>query len=76
MDELIDHYAKLWALAHEKPSPEQEEWLDRAIAVAGKVCLPAAKLLPLWPACDLSRAIRVKVEPPPPAPKPRHAGSG
>eukprot|EP00959_Pyramimonas_sp_CCMP1952_P229097 4790320-Pyramimonas_sp.AAC.1 len=59
---LADHYAKVGALAHEKPSPEQGEWLEKCITIARKVYLLAARMLPFWPACDLSNATRVKVE--------------
>ena len=64
-NDLADHYAKLGALAHEKPSPEQTEWLDKCIAVSRMVCKLAARLLPTWPSCDLSAATRAKVAPPP-----------
>eukprot|EP00959_Pyramimonas_sp_CCMP1952_P359121 7519386-Pyramimonas_sp.AAC.1 len=72
-NDLADHYAKLGALAHEKPSPEQSEWFDRALSVSRKVCVLAARLLQLWPACDLSQATRAQKEPVFPVPKACHS---
>ncbi|CAK0844106.1 unnamed protein product [Prorocentrum cordatum] len=39
--DLADHYAKLGALARERPIPEQSEWLDRALAISRQVTNPA-----------------------------------
>jgi hypothetical protein len=69
-NDAADRGAKVAALSHPAPSPQDVATLNEHMFVSRMVCMLAVHILPMWPKCDLDgvdRAPHVPVHAPPKA---------